>query len=76
MAKQVTVKGNLEWITRHGEKVGTIWVDEPNGKHTIHRIEYNWFEQLLILLRLKRNKCYRGKYIISVDPYKPIRKRR
>lgn len=71
MAKQVTTNGRFEWITRNGEKVGTKWVDDPDGKFTIHRIEYNLFERLLIWLRLKKNKCYHGKYIIGVDPYQP-----
>ena len=73
MAKQVTINGNFEWITRKGKKVGTKWVDDPNGKHTIYRIEYNWVERLLIWLKLKQGKCYNGKYIIGVDPYNPER---
>lgn len=73
MAKQVIIKGNLEWL-KPKEKCqnGVKWVDDPNGKYEIKRFEYNWFERLLIWLRLMKDTRFDGKkYIMGVDPFQP-----
>lgn len=70
MAKQVITKGNLEWVKpREKYQNGVKWVDDPNGKYEIRRFEYNWFERLLIWLRLMKDKRYNGKYIMGIDPF-------
>lgn len=57
MAKQIITKGNLEWIKpKEHFQNGVKWVDDPNGKYEIRRFEYNWFERLLIKLRLMSDK--------------------
>lgn len=68
--KQKIIKGNLEYIKPKDNHLNGIkWVDDPNGSFEIRRFEYNWFEKLLIRIRLMRDKRYNGKYFIGVDPF-------
>lgn len=73
MAKQIITKGNLEWVKpKERFQNGVKWVDDPNGKYSkITYFKYNWFERLLIWLRLKKDKRYDGKYMVGIDPFEP-----
>lgn len=64
-----SVRGNIVWIKpKERFQNGVKWVDDPNGKYEIKRLEYNWFERLLIRCCIMKDKRYNG-FFIGIDPF-------
>jgi hypothetical protein len=76
--RTIEIRGRLEW-TKPQEKFHNpvLWVDDANGNLTRIIIKYNWFERLLIRLRMKKDRSRFQKYIsfqkyiMGVDPINP-----
>jgi hypothetical protein len=70
MSRLVKIKGNFEWIQPKEKYLnGVKWVDDPNGKLEIIRIEYNLIERFLIWIGCIKDMRHIGKYIIGIDPF-------
>ena len=66
--KRVLKRGDFKLLDDHS---GFLWIDDPNGRFTMMRLEYTWYERLLTRFGFMKDKRYSGKYTIISDPINP-----